>query len=66
VTPAELILWRQRQNLNMTQAAAALGLHPNTISNYEAGRSEVPRYVALACAAVACGLKPWPWQEGEA
>jgi len=57
--------WRKKMGFTQQQAADALGLFRNTITNYERGaRAEdgraviIPRTVALACAAVEAGLKP--------
>lgn len=53
----ELILWRERMKYRKGEAADALGLSPNSYRAYEEGRSEIPRYVALSCAAVEAGLR---------
>lgn len=58
MTGAELIAWRRRMGLNKTQAAKLLGSNRVTLANYEGGRAEVPRYIALACAALSFGLPP--------
>jgi transcriptional regulator with XRE-family HTH domain len=50
--------WRQRNGLTKVAAAEALGLHHNTVARYESGELEIPRSVALACAAIAYELKP--------
>jgi len=64
MTPADLHAWRQRLGLSKAGAAAALGLSYSAYRYYEAGQRdgkpvEIPRTVALACAAVAVGLPPW-------
>jgi len=43
------VQWRSRHGLSLTQAAAALGLTPRTVSAYGTGARPVPRYIALAC-----------------
>lgn len=43
--------------LNKVKAAAALGLSRNTLQRYEI--EGAPLYIALACAALICGLAPW-------
>jgi hypothetical protein len=45
-----------RLHLNKVQAANALGLARNTLDGYLAGRVRIPRYIALACSAIAQGL----------
>ena len=40
-------------------AAAELGLNIRTYRNYETGTGTIPRYVALACSAVAHNLPPY-------
>jgi len=49
-----------RTRLGMTRAAfaRALGIAPNTATAYEHGRHPIPRYIALASAALAYGLPP--------
>jgi predicted transcriptional regulator len=56
--PESLTSWRQRMNWTKTRASAELGLSPNGIAGYESGRWPIPRYIALACAAIAHGLPP--------
>jgi len=65
MTPTDLTAWRQRLGLTKGQAAAALGVSYSMFRYYEAGKREdgraveIPRTVALACAAVAYDLPPW-------
>lgn len=59
MTAAGFTAWRQLMNLNRTQAAEALGLSRNMPAKYEAGIAPVPRYVALACAALLAGIEPY-------
>lgn len=63
MTPEEFTAWRQRLGYTKTEAAAALGLSPNMPRYYERGDTEIPRYIALACAAVSYGLQPMGTQE---
>lgn len=58
MTPASLTAWMAKQNLNKVETAATLGIARSTLDRYLDGRTEIPRLVALACAAVAEGLKP--------
>lgn len=60
MSPADFTRWRELMGLNRTQAAEALGVSRNMPAKYESGERDVPRYVALACAALARGLNPWP------
>ncbi len=52
--------WRQKMGFNRVQAADALGMGRNTPKRYEDGETEIPLHVALACAALIRGIKPWP------
>jgi transcriptional regulator with XRE-family HTH domain len=59
VTPADFIAWRTSLGFSRAEAARRLGIHANSMTNYEQGRTEIPLTVALACAAVATDLAPW-------
>ena len=59
MTPAQFTEWRGRLGLSKVAAAETLGLSRNMPQKYEAGEAEIPRYVALACAAVALGIPPY-------
>lgn len=59
MTGEDFIGWREARGFNRLQAEAALGISRETIRAYETGRHAVPRYIALACAAVAAGLPPY-------
>lgn len=58
--PATFTAWMERLGLNTVEVAAALGCSRTTVQAYMAGRSKIPRYIALACAALAMGLPPHP------
>ena len=59
VTHTSLIAWRARLGIrSRAEAARRLGLARNTYAAYEEGRTPIPLYVALACAALAFGLPP--------
>ena len=59
MTAAEFRQWREHMGLNRTEAAEALGLSRNMPRRYENAEADVPRYIALACAALAFDLQPW-------
>lgn len=72
MTPDDFKAWRNRMDFTQQQAADALGLSRDTIANYERGSRrednrlvEIPRVVALACAAVIAGAKPYKATEEE-
>lgn len=48
MTPRELLLWRIDQGMTQTDLAEALDVHPNSIGNWEHGRTEIPLAVELA------------------
>ena len=58
MTPASLTAWMTRQNLNKVEACASLGIARTTLDRYLDGSTRIPLYIALACAAVAEGVKP--------
>lgn len=60
MTADDFAVWRKRMGLSKLKAAEALGLSRNMPAKYESGEREVPLYVALACAALLRGIKPWP------
>lgn len=58
--------WRKGLGLTQAAAAAALGVSKSSVELYEAGKRrddgrlvEIPRHIALACAAITAGLPPW-------
>jgi transcriptional regulator with XRE-family HTH domain len=59
MTAADFLAWRTSLGLNRTRAAEALGMGRNQVQRYEEGQP-IPLYIALACAAIARGLSPWP------
>jgi DNA-binding XRE family transcriptional regulator len=58
MTPASLTAWRNRLSLSKTGAAEALGCSREALRLWEQGKNPIPLYIALACAAVALGIKP--------
>jgi transcriptional regulator with XRE-family HTH domain len=67
MTPEDFKAWRKAMGFRSQQAAAdALGMSKSAIVNYELGTRrdggkpvEIPRVVALACAALDAGLDAW-------
>lgn len=55
MTGPEFAAWREHMGLNRTQAAEVLGLGRNQPQRYEEGQV-IPRYIVLACVALANGL----------
>lgn len=66
MTPADLRAWRKRLHMTQAEAAEALGIAKRTYEQYEAGRRaggascDIPRYIGLACAALAMGIRDYP------
>jgi transcriptional regulator with XRE-family HTH domain len=63
MTPKRFRQWRDGLRLTQAEAAEALGIGLSTLQLYERGRRfeddrpvEIPRTVALACAALEAGL----------
>jgi transcriptional regulator with XRE-family HTH domain len=57
MTADNLKAWRKRLNLSLDKAADALGCAKGTLISYERG-GRIPKYIALACTALAMGLPP--------
>lgn len=56
MTPEQFMAWRERLGLNRKQAAEALDIGRNQPKRYEDGETPIPRYIALACAAISLGI----------
>ncbi len=64
MTCDQFLAWRKRLRFTQAKAALLLGLSKSTIERYESGFLEIPRSVALACAAIALGLTDYPDSTG--
>ena len=68
MTPADLEAWRVAMASQIdgkpTQDAVCdkdiLDISTTTYRSYKRGKHPIPRTVALACAALIRGIKPWP------
>ena len=60
MTAVDFIDLYRRLGIRRAELCRQIGLAPNTGTTYALGRKQIPRTVALACAAVALGVKP-PW-----
>lgn len=60
MTPADFARWRELMGFNRTKAAEALGISRNMPAKFEAGTAPISLTIALACAALVRGVKPWP------
>ncbi|NUB29744.1 helix-turn-helix domain-containing protein [Azospirillum brasilense] len=58
MTADEFKTWRKGLDLTQQEAADAIGITKRSVQLYEAGTQPVSRTIALACAAIAAGLKP--------
>jgi DNA-binding XRE family transcriptional regulator len=58
LTAATFKAWRERLGMTATDAARAIGCSRTSIGAWESGRNKIPRYIALACQAIANGLPP--------
>jgi transcriptional regulator with XRE-family HTH domain len=48
MTPTTLIEWRKQQGLGVEALAALLGVHRQTVWQWETGRRAIPAYLELA------------------
>lgn len=53
----DVLSWRDRVGLSQQKLAEALGCSKTSVVKWERAK-RAPRYIALACAAWAYGLKP--------
>jgi DNA-binding transcriptional regulator YiaG len=58
MTPASFLAWRLRLGLTVKAASIALGCSRTSVHAWETGTAKIPRYIALACQALANGLPP--------
>ena len=58
MTHSDFLATRQRLGMSRAAFCRALGLSQNAGTAYEHGRKRIPRYIALACAALLYGLPP--------
>lgn len=58
MTGADFKAWRVRLGFSRTKAADSLGIGRNQPRRYEDGMADIPKYIALACAAIALGIPP--------
>lgn len=56
----DLIEWRKRLGVSQEAASALLGCGKRSIQHWESGKNAIPKYIALACAAVALGIPEHP------
>ena len=62
--PADLASWMTERRLNKSAAAEALGCTRDMLRHMldpdgPYAKKGLPRYIALACAAISCGLPPY-------
>ena len=60
MTGHDLTQWREHLGFNRTEAARRLDITRVTLRAYEEGKRPVPGSIALACAAIALQIPPWP------
>lgn len=58
MTASAFTAWLERMKFKNKEAAALLGCGINQITRYARGKAKIPRYIALACAAISYGLPP--------
>lgn len=55
-TGENLRLWRTRMSFSQRDACSQLGCSRGAYARWEKPRAKVPRYIGLACAALALGM----------
>lgn len=67
LTAQTLTAWRERMGYSKAEAAREVGCSRNAWAAWEDGKSPVPRYIGLACAALALGMSQYgaPMSEKE-
>lgn len=61
---ATLQLWRKRMGYSQQDACNELGCSITLLEHWEHGSRPVPRYIGLACAALALGMSAYSDGEG--
>lgn len=59
MTPKELKEWRKRMRFSQEKAAELIGCSKRAIQLWEAGKNKIPKYVAMAIAAIQFNLPPY-------
>lgn len=59
MTPSDLQAWQAHMGYSYARACAELGVGSGTYARMLSGESTISRRTALACAALAHGLRPW-------
>lgn len=60
MTHADFQSFIAKQHWSRKEAGAALGISQDRLRRFLSGAQPIPRYIALACSAIAMGLPPWP------
>ena len=58
MTASDLRAWQARHGYTYNTAAEALGMGRTTFAEYLTREGQLPRWLALACAAIDAGLQP--------
>jgi transcriptional regulator with XRE-family HTH domain len=56
IRPEVLISWRERMGYSQREASEALDCSRAALRHWEQGTNRIPRYIGLACAALALGM----------
>lgn len=55
--PVDLLTWRESMGYSLDDASQMLGVTPAELIRWEKHSTPTPRYITLACAALALGIK---------
>ena len=59
LTEKTLADWRHRMGYSQREACEVLGCSREAWRGWESGTQKIPRYIGLACAALALGMQPF-------
>lgn len=57
--------WRERMGFTQRDASKTLGCSADAWNRWETGKAKPPRYIGLACAALALGMKAYGETQGD-
>ena len=59
MTKKRLLLWRDNMGYSLDDCSHELGVTAEEWKAWESGDAKIPRYIGLACSALALGMNPY-------